>query len=71
MYEETQGKDKGTKHSTSEKNSSYFWAVSGNPLWSFSVSKRHWRMNKLLKHIILLFRSTPCKLGPYLVFFFF
>lgn len=71
-YEETQGADKRMKHSASEKNSGHVWALSSKPLWSRSLSKGHWRMNKLLKRITLLFRSTPCKPGPqWLVFWVF
>lgn len=68
-YEETRGRHKRMKHSASEKNSGHVCALSGKPLWSCSLSKGHWRMNKLLKHIIPLFRSTPCKPGPCLFFF--
>lgn len=63
-YEETRGGDKRMKHSASEKNSGHVAALSGKPLWDRSLSKGHWRMNKLLKHIIPSFRSTPCKPGP-------
>lgn len=69
-YGETRGADKRMKHSASEKNSGHVWALSGKSLWSCSLSKRHWRMNKLLKHIIPLFRSTPCKTGPRWLGFF-
>lgn len=69
-YEETRGGHKRMKHSASEKNSGHVCALSGKPLWSCSLSKGHWRMNKLLKHIIPLFRSTPCKPGPWCLFFF-
>lgn len=69
-YEETRGGHKRMKHSASEKNSGHVCALSGKPLWSRSLSKGHWRMNKLLKHIIPLFRSTPCKPGPWCLFFF-
>ena len=69
MYEETQGRDKRTKHSASEKNSGHVWVLSGKPLWNLSPSKGHWRMNKLLRHMIPLFRSTPRKPGPRWLFF--
>lgn len=69
-YEETRGGDKRMKHSASEKNSGHVWALSGKPLWDCCLSKGRWRMNKLLKRIILLCRSTPCKPGPRWLFFF-
>lgn len=69
-YEETQGGDRRMKHSASEKKSGHVWALSGKLLWSCSLSKGRWRMNKPLKHIIPFIQVNTMQTGSTVVGFF-